>query len=138
HIHLAAGSCPKAKNAIAISAHDAHNFGWHVGSNIPVAEIFSSFHPSDTPHRTLHVVGIYKPIAGDYWFGSDPAGASNTPHAMPGSSSGGGATTHDWWLSPRSTFAGVRAWKNQSGPGTSWMGVVNEADLRMDTDRVGI
>ncbi|WP_186526205.1 FtsX-like permease family protein [Leekyejoonella antrihumi] len=135
-----AGRCPASKNDIAISAQDAKLFGWQVGSTIPVAEVFSSVKPAVAPHRTLRVVGIYRPdsMRSAYWFGSGPTGYAGTSHPLPGQDSGGGATSHDWWFSPATTFAGKRAWTGHAGPGTSWMGVVNEIDLPMAAGRVGV
>ncbi|TWP38211.1 ABC transporter permease [Leekyejoonella antrihumi] len=121
HLTFVHGRCPTAQFDIAISTADQHNYGWHVGSSIPITELVTNVLPSKSAHATLHVVGVYSAHPGNYWFKATPTGQSGLTD--PVTSHAG----HDWWITPASTMLAA-----------PWAAPVNEADLVMRTDRVDL
>jgi hypothetical protein len=126
HVTFRAGACPARALEIAVSEADAANFGWKVGTRIPVFERISdpTLDPDDAPRPTLRVVGVYGVQRGDYWFGrlvSGRSGSSDPDTSQPQT---------DDLLTDAATLTGPDA------PG--WLAPTVELDFPLDRPKVGV
>lgn len=132
HVRFASGTCPTARNEVAVSTADAKHFGWHAGSRIPVDERLNFTPDGPTPHKTMTVTGVYSLLPGDYWYGMAVTGISGAPDPDTGQ------PTFDDWLTARATMRGEPATPGPTGPNSSWMARANEVDLPLHRAAVGV
>lgn len=128
HVRFVSGRCPTGVDHVAVSAADARNFGWHVGSRFHLQErvLDPTAHNTTGPHPTMRVVGVYRVRPDPYWYGAPPVGRSGTVDQD---------SKHpevDAWLTTRATVDGSLR------RSTTWVDPVSEVDLALKRRSVGI
>jgi hypothetical protein len=133
HVEFAAGSCPSARDQIAISTDDAEVFGWSVGDMIHAEESSPLLVPPVAHVRTLEVVGIYSTDPDQaYWVARPPVGRAGLLNAD-------GATQHDGWLTAPETLARTAAEPPREGDRwEAWAVPERTVDLLLDRDEIGV
>lgn len=97
HLEFTAGACPTATGEIAVSPADVDIFGFDVGETVHVP---GAAQPDGrAPVLDLKVVGVYRQVPSDYWFGQSITGRSGVVSLDPPQ-----VIQHDVWLTPRETF----------------------------------
>ena len=126
HLSFRSGDCPDRPLEVAVSAADAGNYGWKVGTRIPVVERLNDpeLDPEQSPRPTLEVVGVYDVQRGDYWFGRLVSGRSGSPDPDTDQ-----PQTDDLLTDP-ATFGGTGA--------PAWQAPVTDLDFPLDTAAVGV
>jgi hypothetical protein len=133
HVEFAAGSCPSARDQIAISTDDAEIYDWTIGDAIQVGESSPLLDPPAAHHRSLEVVGIYSTDPDQaYWVSKAPVGKSGFANID-------GIPQHDGWLTDASTLeSGQQAQLGRSGRWSSWAALERTVDLALDRTQVEV
>lgn len=101
HLMLMTGRCPTKPGDVLVSPADARVFELPPGSTVKVDTLEESGPDGPvTPTVALRVVGSYRQLPGDYWFGLVLTGRSGTLDEGPPA-----ILRHDVWLTTRSTLS---------------------------------